>query len=111
MQTETESPRHVGSSELLGWLREQLGKATYSLEARELAENTWRSGDDESWKRVAKLCGGKEASKSERLANAEREARIAVKYRRDVAMLRAAIEILSHPNDQALRPARGEGET
>lgn len=82
------------NDELLQWLREQLAKAEQSVKAREQGEKTLRSGTDDSWREVAKMCGGPFMTKVKRLESADRDKRIGVKCARDVAMFEATIAIV-----------------
>ncbi len=82
-------------SDLLKFLGEQLAKAEQSVRAREQMEQTSRGGTDESWRKVAKMCGGPFLNKSKRLEMAERDKRIGNKNRHEVEMFKAVIAELS----------------
>lgn len=95
-------PAAVGSHAELGWLREQLEKFEHALRCREQAAVTWSGGTNETWKKVAAFDGGRYVPRKKRLATAEKEKRIAVKCRHDVAMCKAVLAIVerSQPNTE-----------
>jgi hypothetical protein len=75
---------------LIEWLNTQLAKFEQSLKAREQASLAWSGGTSRTWREA-----GCRMSKPQRLAVAEKEARIAAKCRHDVEMCKAAINAIS----------------
>jgi hypothetical protein len=76
---------------VIEWLKGKISEAESHLRYRENSELSWRDGDEASWKAAARLSGAKPMSKQERLQEAERAARIAVKCRREVEMFKAVL--------------------
>lgn len=76
-------------TEIIAFLREQLTRAEQSLSAREQGEACWRGGTSESWR-----AAGCRKTKAQRIEVAEREQRIGVKNRHEVAMFKAAITLI-----------------
>lgn len=70
------------------WLREKLAEANRCLAARKHSEATWR-GNDKEWASEENA-----PPKKARLTIADREARIAVKYRRDIEMITRLITVV-----------------
>jgi hypothetical protein len=75
------------SGEDIAWLKSQIAETERCLEARLQAEATWRGGDPESWKGV-----GCKLTKAGRIRVAEREGRIADKYRHSLECQRRLLD-------------------
>lgn len=100
----------LSTGELLGWLREKITEADKTLKTREEMARTWRSGTNAEWKAgcaIHPMTAGRALKKAERLQEAARHDRIAVKLRRELEMFKAVAEALSHPNGSDQPPARG----
>jgi hypothetical protein len=67
----------------IAWLESQIAETERCIKAREQAEATWSGGDSETWRSV-----GCKLTKAGRSAVAEKEGRIAVKYRCDLECLK-----------------------
>lgn len=74
----------ASKAEMLEWLQKQIEETNRCILAREQSEDTWRNGSEESWKAV---CGSKTPPKAERIKLADREQRIANRYRADFRIL------------------------
>lgn len=94
-------------TEIIEWLKEQLANAEQSLQSRQQMEAALRRDPDELLKEILAMPGviigtGRKISKKaaekkdrERLESADRCARIAVKNKRDVEMIKAVIASIS----------------
>jgi len=91
------------TSDITEFLQEKLAKAEMALRAREEAASTWRGGTDAEWREADQVYPSTRhlppITKAERLAEADREDRIAEKCRRDIEMFQAAIAILDRLPD------------
>lgn len=88
----TDAKRGTGtgmSNDPVVWLREKVTEAEKALKAREQMEATWRHGTDETWRAVA--C---KMTPAQRLQEANKHARIAVKCRRDLEMFQTVLNIV-----------------
>ena len=79
---------------MLEWLLAKCSEAKQALIARDQAEETWRSGSSQSWRAV-----GCRLTAAQRKSQADIEARIAAKYRRDVEMFEVLLSILEAHDD------------
>jgi hypothetical protein len=87
----------VSKAEIIEFLRGKCMDALADAIAREQSEQTWRGGNDESWKLVASLHPSTAANamnKKARLKEAEIHQRIAAKLRREAEMFKAAFNLL-----------------
>ena len=96
--SKTESEPQVRCDDGLGacvdFIQDQLVKAFADLKAREQMEQTWRGGDDATWRAV-----GCTKTKRQRIQEADMQGRIAEKKRKEVALFKAVLERLKAPND------------
>jgi F420-0:gamma-glutamyl ligase-like protein len=105
MNTEIVTPRLIGSSDLLGWLRGKLADAEKALRCREDMANA-KPISEEEWEKLKAMPGvrvtkGRKLTKAELKDMAEeprRQKRIAVKCRHEVEMFKAIIAALTQPN-------------
>lgn len=91
----------VGTGSWLCWLSEKMEEAEKAIKAREQAGAAWRTGTNAEWKAACDMLpstAGRALKKSERLSIAATQDRIAEKYRRDLAMLKAIAAALSQHN-------------
>lgn len=99
------------NDELLEWLNGQIKKAEKAIKGRLQSAETWRSGTDESWDAAADIhpsTAGTIMTKSDRLKVAEREDNIALRYKRDLDMFKAAYEIIAKDTPAGLRSEDAE---
>lgn len=88
----------VDQQTVIVWLDGQIAETERCIEARRQAEATWNGGDSRTWKAV-----GCELTKAGRVAVAEREGRIADKYRHDLeCLLTLRRHLAEHPADSEL---------
>ena len=99
----TEEGRVVGITheELLDWLRAKVTEAEKAVATREQMAETWRRGTDAEWIAAAGLhpsTAGKSLGKASRKKEATMHDRIAIRMRRDLAMLRLALQHAQGPS-------------
>lgn len=91
----------VGSGSWLGWLSEKISEAEKAVKVRAEMAATCRSGTNAQWAAASSMhpsTVGRSPTKGERLVEAARHDRIAVKLRHDLQMLKAIAAALSQPN-------------
>ena len=76
------------TEEDIAWLESQIAETERCIKAREQAEATWSGGDSETWRGV-----GCKLTKAGRSAVAEKEGRIADKYRCDLECLKKLLAL------------------
>jgi len=82
---------------MIAWLVSKLTDAERALKCREQEAVTWREGTDAQWDAAASMhpsTKGKSLKRAARLVEADRNAKIAIKMRRDVEMYQAVLSFL-----------------
>jgi len=86
------APNIEMKKEAIEYVRSKLTEADKAVKFRDESVRVWRGGTNESWR-----LAGCNKSKSERMATADGHARISIKCRHEVELLKFILEELSKP--------------
>jgi len=81
------------TEDMLAFLRSKLAESQKALRAREQSAKVWRTGDEKTWK-----AAGCKLTKAQRIKEADAQARISIKCRREVDLFQAVIAAVDGSN-------------